>query len=123
MEDVMYAITGATGNTGRRITEMLLSQGKKIRVIGRDAVRLKPLVDKGAEAFTGSLDDAAAMTRAFTGAKAVYAMIPPNPITKNLRAYQNQIGEALATAIAKARVPFVVNLRAWADICPKRSDQ
>jgi uncharacterized protein YbjT (DUF2867 family) len=106
----MYAITGATGNTGKLIAEALLSQGKKVRVIGRDAARLKPLVDKGAEPFTGSLDDATAMTRAFTGANAVYAMIPPDPTAKNLRDYQNKIGESLATAIANARVQHVVNL-------------
>ena len=106
----MYAITGATGNTGKLIAEALLSKGKKVRVIGRDAGRLKPLADKGAEAFVGSLDDAAAMTRAFTGAKAVYAMTPPNPAAKNLRDDQNKIGAALATAIANARVQYVVNL-------------
>lgn len=106
----MYAITGATGNTGKLIAEALLSKGKKVRVIGRDAARLKPLVDKGAEPFAGSLDDAAALTRAFTGTKAVYAIIPPNPTATNLRDYQNKIGEALATAIANARVQHVVNL-------------
>jgi uncharacterized protein YbjT (DUF2867 family) len=106
----MYAITGATGNTGRQIAEALLSKGKKVRVIGRDTARLKPLIDKGAEAFAGSLDDAAAMTRAFTGAKAVYAIIPPDPTVKNLRDYQNKIGESLATAITNGRVQHVVNL-------------
>ncbi|HEY4485328.1 MAG TPA: nucleoside-diphosphate sugar epimerase, partial [Nitrospiria bacterium] len=44
------------------------------------------------------------------GAKAVYAMIPPNPEAKDLRAYQNGIGEALAGAIAGARVQYVVHL-------------
>jgi uncharacterized protein YbjT (DUF2867 family) len=106
----MYAITGATGNTGRRIAEALLSKGKKVRVIGRDAERLKSLAKKGAEAFVGSLDDAAAMTRAFSGAKAAYAMIPPNLKAENMRVYQNKISEALAAAIAKARVQYVVNL-------------
>ncbi|HUK56362.1 MAG TPA: NAD(P)H-binding protein [Nitrospiria bacterium] len=116
----MYAITGATGNTGRRIAETLLSNGKKVRVIGRDAARLKPLVEKGAEPLTGSLEDAAAMTRAFAGMKAVYAIIPPNPAAKDLRAYQNQVGEALGAAIANARVPHVVNL---SSIGAHRSDK
>ncbi|MBI3596305.1 MAG: NmrA family NAD(P)-binding protein, partial [Nitrospirae bacterium] len=47
----MHAITGATGNIGKLIAEALLSKGKKVRVIGRSADRLRPLVDKGAEAF------------------------------------------------------------------------
>ena len=75
----MYAITGATGNTGSVIAAKLLGRGEKVRVIGRDAGRLEGLVQKGAEAFVADVTDAAALTKAFTGAKAVYAMIPPIP--------------------------------------------
>ena len=106
----MYAITGATGNVGRRIAEKLLAAGQKVRVIGRSADRLEPLAAKGAEPFVASPDDAAAMTRAFTGAQAVYAMIPPHLDAADLRAYQNRVSEALATAIAHAGVRYVVNL-------------
>jgi len=67
----MYAITGATGNTGKVVAETLLAKGQKVRVIGRSADRLKPFVQKGAEAFVGDVADAAAMTRAFIGARAV----------------------------------------------------
>ncbi len=106
----MYLIVGATGNTGKALTEALLKQGKKVRAIGRDAARLKPLADLGAEVFVGSADDAAAMTRAFTGATAAYTMIPPNYAAADLRAYHQQIGEALGTALEQAQPPFVVNL-------------
>jgi uncharacterized protein YbjT (DUF2867 family) len=106
----MYIVTGATGNTGKLVAEALLSNGKKVRVIGRDTARLQPLVEKGAELFVGSLGDSAAMTKAFSGAKAVYAMIPPNLSAKDNRAYQNTVGEALAKAITTARVSYVVNL-------------
>lgn len=106
----MYVIAGATGNTGKVIAEALLAKGKKVRVIGRTTERLKSLVDKGAEAFIGSLDDASAMTRAFTEATVVYVMIPPNHTAENVRRYQNKVGEALAKAITNARVQYVVNL-------------
>lgn len=106
----MYVIVGATGNTGNVIAKNLLQHGETVRVIGRDAARLKALTDQGAEAFIGSADDAAAMTRAFTGATAVYTMIPPHYGAPNMRAYQQQIGEALATALERAQVPYVVNL-------------
>jgi len=105
----MYAITGATGNTGKAITEILLSKGKKVRGIGRTADRLQSLVDKGAEAFVGSVTDAAAMTKAFSGVEAVYAVIPPN-YAPGIRAYQRAVGEALATAIEKSGVKYVVAL-------------
>ena len=106
----MYVIVGATGTTGKAIAEALLNDDEKVRVIGRDAARLKPLTDRGAEAFIGSVSDATAMVRAFTGATAVYTMVPPNYAAADLRTYQQQIGEALGAALERARVPFVVNL-------------
>jgi uncharacterized protein YbjT (DUF2867 family) len=106
----MYAVIGATGNTGKIVSETLLAAGKKVRVIGRDADRLKPLVDKGAQAFVGAADDAALLTKAFTGATAVYAMIPPNYGAVDGRAYQNKVGTAIARAIVDAEVSHVVNL-------------
>ena len=47
----MYAIIGASGNTGSVVAGKLLAHGEKVRVIGRDAKRLEGLVQKGAEAF------------------------------------------------------------------------
>ena len=109
----MYVICGATGNTGKVIAESLLASGQKVRVIGRTAEKLQPFVAKGAEAFTGSLDDASAMSRAFTGARAVYAMIPPSMTSKDYRADQDRISDALAAAIAQAGVKHVVTLSSF----------
>jgi len=106
----MIVITGATGNIGKKITERLLSRGKKVRAIARHADRLKELEGKGAEAFVGSVEDAAAMTEAFMGAEAVFTMIPPNYAAKDFRRYQNQVSQALAEAIEKSSVKHVVNL-------------
>ncbi|MEW6684329.1 MAG: NAD(P)H-binding protein [Nitrospirota bacterium] len=106
----MYAITGATGNTGKRIAEALLAKGEQVRVVGRSAERLKALVDRGAEAFVASLDDVGATTRAFAGARAVYLMIPPPYAEPDVRGYQNRVGKALSEAVVAARVAHVVNL-------------
>lgn len=106
----MYAILGASGNTGRIVAESLLSAGKKVRVAGRDAAKLKPLVDQGAEAYAGSLGDAAFLKGLLRGTKAVYAMIPPHYTAADFRAYQNEVGEATASAIADAGVEFVIHL-------------
>lgn len=105
----MYVITGATGNTGSLIANRLLDAGKKVRVIGRNKEKLQPFVARGAEAFTGDVADAAAMTRAFDGAQAVYAMIPP-AMTGDYRATQEKGSDALAAAIAKTGVTHVVAL-------------
>lgn len=106
----MYVITGATGNSGRRIAETLLAAGKKVRAIGRDAERLGALVDKGAEPFVGSLEDARAMAEAFAGATDAYVMIPPKMDAEDFRAYQNEAGASLCSAIAEAGVERVVSL-------------
>ena len=73
----MYVILGASGNTGSIIANSLLSAGKKVRVVGRDSGRLQRFVDKGAEAFTAIVSDAAALAEAFSGARAAYLMLPP----------------------------------------------
>ena len=57
----MYVVTGATGNTGRVITETLLAKQKKVRAMGRNAEHLRSLVEKGAESFVGSVTDGSAM--------------------------------------------------------------
>ena len=46
----MYAIVGASGNTGGVVAERLLQAGQKVRVIGRDAGRLERFTSRGADA-------------------------------------------------------------------------
>lgn len=106
----MIVITGATGNTGRPAAEALLARGDKVRVIGRDAKKLEPLVAQGAEAFVGSVEDAATMTQALEGATAAYLMFPANAQHPDVRAYQECISDAYVAALAKTRVPYVVTL-------------
>lgn len=106
----MYVVTGATGNTGKVVAEQLLKQGKKVRAVGRSADRLQTLAAKGAEPFVADITDPEAITRAFTGAEAIYAMIPPNVATDDLYAYEDQVIEALAGAIEKAGVKRAVVL-------------
>jgi len=106
----MFAITGATGNTGSVVAERLLAHGQKVRVIGRDASRLARLAQKGAEPFTADLSDDAALARAFEGAGAVYAMVPPNVSASDVRAYQETVTDSLAAAIRQASVTHVVAL-------------
>jgi uncharacterized protein YbjT (DUF2867 family) len=109
----MYIVTGATGNTGSLIAEKLLASGEKVRVVGRDAKRLEPFARKGAEAFVADLTDMGALSKAFSGAKAVYAMIPPDISSPDYRAYQERVSDALATAITKGGVRHAVVLSSF----------
>jgi uncharacterized protein YbjT (DUF2867 family) len=110
MEAAMYVITGATGNTGSVIASRLLAGGQKVRAIGRDAKRLESLARKGAEVLVASVEDAAALTRAFTGARAVYVMIPPAGQSPDVRAFQERVSDAYAAALRDSGVPYAVLL-------------
>lgn len=106
----MFAITGATGNTGRVVAEKLLARKQKVRVIGRDAGRLARLVELGAEAFVTDITDAEALGKAFDDASGVYAMLPPNMTSTDPRGDQERAGDAVARALRRARVAHAVAL-------------
>ena len=106
----MYAIIGASGNTGKVVAGKLLAHGENVRVIGRDAKRLERLVQKGAEAFVADAADGAWLTQAFSGARAVYLMIPPNPAHPNVREDQERVSDALVAAVQNAGVEYAVVL-------------
>jgi len=106
----MYVITGATGNTGSPAAKALLARGLKVRAIGRNADKLKALAAAGAEPFIADQTDSEALMRAFTGAEAVYVLIPMNNAAQDFRAYQEAVIEAAAVAVEKAGVNHVVTL-------------
>lgn len=106
----MIVITGATGNTGRVAAEALLAKGEKVRVVGRDASKLQTFVARGAEAATANMEDAASLTKALEGGTAAYVLIPPNPAAEDYRSFQGRVADAIALAVAQAKVPYVVTL-------------
>lgn len=106
----MIAVTGASGRTGRRVTEVLLAKGKKVRAIGRDAKRLAPLVKLGAEPSVGTVEDVPHLTAAFQGAEAVYLVLPEDLSQQDFRAHQQRVSDCYISAITKAGVPFALTL-------------
>jgi uncharacterized protein YbjT (DUF2867 family) len=110
-----YAILGATGNTGSIIADTLLSMGKKVRVVGRDAGRLERFVRKGAEAFTADVSDGLELTRALSGARAAYLMLPP--ITS--REDQERESDAIAKAVTESDLRYAVSLSSYGAHVPE----
>jgi uncharacterized protein YbjT (DUF2867 family) len=106
----MYVLMGANGNITSRAARTLLQQGRKVRVIGRNAATLAPLQALGAEPAIGDAQQAPFLERAFDGATAVYAMIPPDYAAADMRRSQTLFGTAIATAIGRAGVRRVINL-------------
>jgi uncharacterized protein YbjT (DUF2867 family) len=113
--DAMYVILGASGNTGSIIANSLLSKGRKVRVIGRDLGRLQSFVRKGAEAFTANVSDAAALTKAFSGARAAYLMLPP--ITS--REDQERDSDGIAKAAKESGLRYAVHLSSYGAHVPE----
>jgi uncharacterized protein YbjT (DUF2867 family) len=101
---------GATGNTGKPLAMALLNAGKKVRVLSRSADKAKTLTDKGAELFLGDSSNAEFLTKAFTGATAVYVLIPPDWTASDFYAYQQKMADAIFTAVKNSGIKNVVSL-------------
>lgn len=95
------AVTGATGHIGKAVVLKLREAGHDVRKVSRSS---------GVPA-----DDLAGLTNAFSGADAVFLMIPPDFKAASLRKRSDELGSKLATA-AKAsgarRVVFLSSLNA-----------
>jgi uncharacterized protein YbjT (DUF2867 family) len=115
VRDGMDVILGASGNTGSIIANFLLSKGEKVRVVGRDVGRLQGFVRKGAEAFTADVTDAAALTKAFSGARAAYLMLPP----LNSREEQERQSDAIARAVKDSGLRYAVHLSSYGAHVPE----
>src|SRR6202050_160103 len=105
----MYVILGATGHTGSIVANFLISKGQKVRVIGRAPGRLQRFVDKGAEAFTADMSDAAALTKAFSGARAAYLLLPPAKSQEE----QKRDSDAIAKAVKESGLRYAVHLSSY----------
>jgi NAD(P)H dehydrogenase (quinone) len=73
----MIAVTGITGKVGGEAARQLLAQNHPVRAVLRDPAKASPWSDLGCEVAVADLDDAHALAQAFTGAEAVFLMVPP----------------------------------------------
>src|SRR6202051_1855170 len=115
VRDGMYVILGASGNTGSISANSLLLKGEKVRVVGRNAERLQRFVREGAEAFTSDMSDAAALTKAFSGARAAYLMLPP----AKSREDQERESDAIAKAVKESGLRYAVYLSSYGAQVPE----
>ena len=107
---MLVTVMGATGHTGRVVTEKLLAAGVQVRAMGRSADRLAPLVKAGAQPAVGDGARTADLTAAFRGADAVYALVPPDLAAPDPLVHYDRINGAIATALTESGVRRVVYL-------------
>jgi uncharacterized protein YbjT (DUF2867 family) len=117
VSNAKYVVLGASGNTGSIVADFLLSKGEKVRVVGRDAGRLQRFVDKGAEAFIAELSDATALTKAFSGARAAYLLLPP----VKSRETQARESDAIAKAVTDSGLRYAVHLSSYGAQVPENT--
>jgi uncharacterized protein YbjT (DUF2867 family) len=103
-------LTGSLGNISKPLAQQLIAAGHEITIISSSTDKTAAIEALGATAAIGSIEDVAFLTRAFTGADAIYTMVPPNLRATNFRQYAGGIGENYARAIQQAGVKHVVNL-------------
>ncbi|WP_316786971.1 NAD(P)H-binding protein [Pedobacter frigiditerrae] len=106
-------VTGSLGHISKPLTQELVQKGHSVTVISSHIDRKKEIEDLGAVAAIGSLENVDFLTATFTGADAVYTMVPPNNYfdpNLDLFAYYVRLGKNYRQAIDAAGVKRVVNL-------------
>lgn len=106
----MYVIAGVSGNTGSVVADALLEQGKKVRVIVRDAKKGEPWKARGAEVAVASVDDEVALTKALEGATGAYLLSPPDMGASDFITQKRATADTIARAIDASKLPHVVLL-------------
>jgi len=105
-----YVLTGSLGNITKPLAGTLLAAGHQVTIISSTPSRKEAIEALGAEAAIGNVSDAAFLTNAFSGADAVYLMIPPTFSVTDWLGYQKEIAESFVTAIKQSGVTHVVQL-------------
>lgn len=106
----MYAITGITGQVGSGLALNLLAAGLPVRAVVRDVAKGAAWAARGCEVALADINDSAALTRAFTGAEAVFVLLPPTFDPADGFPEARAMIASLRTALAAARPQRVVVL-------------
>lgn len=106
-------LTGSLGHIGKSLTQALVQQGHSVTVISSKPENRQAIEALHATAAIGSVDDTSFLTAAFSGADAVYCMVPPNFKEPDQLAYYNRTGNHYAQAIQQAGVQRAVLLSSY----------
>jgi NAD(P)H dehydrogenase (quinone) len=98
----MYAITGITGQVGGAVARVLLAAHRSVRAVVRDVDKGRLWASEGCEVVEADMQDAAALTAAFTAAEGVFILPPsefdPSPGFPEARAVIAAVRAALESA-------------------------
>jgi uncharacterized protein YbjT (DUF2867 family) len=103
-------ITGSLGNISKPLAKQLIAAGHQVTIISSSPDKITDIEALGAIPAICLVTDVDFLTKAFTGADAIYTMVPPNLRASNFREYVGGIGKNYAEAIQRSGVSRVVNL-------------
>lgn len=106
-------LTGSLGHISRPLAGELVRKGHKVTVVSSKQERRKEIEALGAAAAIGTVEDAGFLESAFSGADAVYTMVPPgnyNDQNLDVGAEVVRITGNYVQAVRKAGVKRVVQL-------------
>ncbi len=110
----IFVVAGATGHVGSVVASELLAAGHEVRAIVRSVDKAKALASQGAALLAGELNDARFLTRVLRGADGAFLLLPPPPHdSPDVRAFQDRVAHAEATAVNESGVRHVVLLSSW----------
>ncbi|SDD38098.1 Uncharacterized conserved protein YbjT, contains NAD(P)-binding and DUF2867 domains [Mucilaginibacter pineti] len=107
-------VTGSLGNISKPLTEILIGQGHQVTVISSDSKKQSAIEELGAVPAIGSISDVEFLTHTFTGADAVYAMIPLSFTEPDLSDYLRRMAQNYAQALKAAKTKRIVVMSGWA---------
>ena len=106
----LYVLTGITGNVGRQAAALLIEKGHRIRAVVRNEENARYWHARGAEAVIARLDDADALTAAFSEVDGAYVMTPTWFDAEDMFAENERAVAALGSALRRGKPPKIVLL-------------
>jgi uncharacterized protein YbjT (DUF2867 family) len=105
-----YVITGSIGHISKPLAAQLAAAGHSVTVITSNSSKKHAIETLGAQAAIGSVTDRTFLSSAFTGADAIYLMVPGNFAAPDLLAYQKEVSNNYIAALKASGVKHVVLL-------------
>jgi uncharacterized protein YbjT (DUF2867 family) len=106
-------VTGSLGNISKPLTKELVQKGHSVTVVSSKPEKKLAIEALGAKAAIGTIEDVDFLTAAFTGADAVYCMLPPfnyfDPTFDIMETTRRQVSN-YTRAIEASGVKHVVHL-------------
>ncbi|MFO0571936.1 MAG: NAD(P)H-binding protein, partial [Polyangiaceae bacterium] len=107
----MFVIAGVSGKTGAVAAETLLAAKQRVRVLARSAEKASRFAQAGAEVSVTDLADVDALTRALSGAKGAYLLLPPFGWTDTgFAEARKAFAQGIVEAVKRAKPEHVVFL-------------